>query len=166
MTKTLKCRVFCDYQQVTQCFAQIKHLVACSRVKLGKAVKEGSKLIKLYRAQPPLVQMKSPSTSSNYCSSNTPAASSLPLLLVGSLWRGPADHAESANVHGCVRETLAGGSEGFMMWVMRSCIISPVGVCVLRHRLSHGTLYGKRRSGLPHRIYSVCLCGCFQCEDT
>lgn len=130
MTKTLKCRVFCDYQQVTQCFAQIKHLAACSRVKLGKAVKEGSKLIKLYRAQPPLVQMKSPSTSSHYCSSNTPAASSLPLLLVGSLWRGPADHAESANVHGCVWERLwRGGSEGFMLWVMRSCIISPVGVC-------------------------------------
>lgn len=158
MTKTLKCRVFCDYQQVTQCFAQIKHLAACSRVKLGKAVKEGSKLIKLYRAQPPLVQMKSPSTSSHYCSSNTPAASSLPLLLVGSLWRGPADHAESANVHGCVWERLWRGGVRRFHAVSDAFMYNKSCWCVCSVTVSPMARFMENRGVVFHTGFTVCVC--------
>ena len=72
--------------------------------------------------------MKSPITSSHYHSTTSPLPCSYPCLpLVGSLWRGPADHAESASVCVCVFVCVFLGGGGGVS--RRFHAVSDVRVC-------------------------------------
>lgn len=156
MTKTLKCRVFCDYQQVTQCFAQIKHLAACSRVKLGKAVKEGSKLIKLYRAQPPsneipldllpLLLLQHP------CSQFTPSPASW-FTVARTSW--PCRISKCTRV--CVRETLAGGVRRFHA-VSDAFVYNKSCWCVCSVTVSPMARFMENGGVVFHTGFTVCVC--------